>query len=79
MTTLSVLGDAMARPLVEDLARSPGRYDISSLVAVNSSAAVLSPAVRGQILSALPGVERMETAPVIRTVKQASPIAVSVI
>ena len=30
-------------------------------------------------VGALPGVERMETAPVIRTVKQASPIAVSVI
>jgi DNA-binding Lrp family transcriptional regulator len=30
-------------------------------------------------VGALPGVERVETAPVIRTVKQPSPIAVSVI
>jgi 3-oxocholest-4-en-26-oate---CoA ligase len=60
VTTLSVLGDAMARPLIEELVRSPGRYDISSLVAVNSSAAVLTPAVRTQILRALPGVELSE-------------------
>jgi acyl-CoA synthetase (AMP-forming)/AMP-acid ligase II len=60
VTTLSVLGDAMARPLIEELVRWPGRYDTSSLAAVNSSAAVLSPAVRSQILRALPGVELSE-------------------
>lgn len=60
VTTLSVLGDAMARPLIEELVRSQGRYDTSSLLAVNSSAAVLSPAVRAQILRALPGVELSE-------------------
>jgi 3-oxocholest-4-en-26-oate---CoA ligase len=60
VTTLSVLGDAMARPLVEELVRSDTAYDTSSLLAVNSSAAVLTPIVRGQILRALPGVELSE-------------------
>jgi 3-oxocholest-4-en-26-oate---CoA ligase len=60
ITSLSVLGDAMARPLVEEFVRSPGRYDTSSLMAINSSAAVLTPPVRNQILDALPQVELSE-------------------
>ena len=41
---LSVIGDAMARPLTEALAA--GGYDTSSLISVNSTAALFSPAVK---------------------------------
>ena len=44
VNVLSVIGDAMARPLMEALAA--GDYDTSSLVSVNSTAALFSPAVK---------------------------------
>lgn len=37
VTTASIVGDAFARPLVEALEEAPGKYDISSLMAVTSS------------------------------------------
>lgn len=54
VNTLSIIGDAMARPLLEALAE--GGYDTSSLVNVNSTAALLSPAVRDGLVAALPRV-----------------------
>jgi acyl-CoA synthetase (AMP-forming)/AMP-acid ligase II len=51
---LSVIGDAMARPLTEALAA--GDYDTSSLVSVNSTAALFSPAVKDACTKALPNV-----------------------
>jgi acyl-CoA synthetase (AMP-forming)/AMP-acid ligase II len=44
VNVLSVIGDAMARPLMEALAA--GAYDTSSLVSFNSTAALFSPAVK---------------------------------
>ena len=44
VNVLSVIGDAMARPLMEALAA--GDYDTSSLVSLNSTAALFSPAVK---------------------------------
>ena len=44
VNVLVIIGDAMARPLVE--AYLAGEYDASSLVAVSSSAALFSPAVK---------------------------------
>ena len=44
VNVLSVIGDAMARPLIEAL--PPGAYDTSSLVSFISSAALFSPAVK---------------------------------
>ena len=41
---LVIIGDAMARPLIE--AYAAGGYDASSLVAMSSSAALFSPAVK---------------------------------
>ena len=43
VNVLSVIGDAMARPLMEALAA--GGYDTSSLVSFNSTAALFSPPV----------------------------------
>jgi 3-oxocholest-4-en-26-oate---CoA ligase len=54
VNVLVIIGDAMARPLVE--AYAAGDYDASSLVAVSSSAALFSPAVKDACAKALPDV-----------------------
>ncbi len=54
--SLVTLGDAMARPVAEALAREPDRWDMSSVFVVSNGAAPLSPAVREQIRTVLPGV-----------------------
>ena len=50
-----VVGDAMARPLLDVLAADPGRFDLSSLMAVGSGGAVLSPSTKAQLAELLPG------------------------
>jgi len=54
VSVVSIIGDAMARPLMEALAA--GDYDTSSLVSLNSTAALFSPAVKDATLKALPNV-----------------------
>jgi acyl-CoA synthetase (AMP-forming)/AMP-acid ligase II len=54
VNVLVIIGDAMARPLIEEYAT--GGYDASSLLALSSSAALFSPAVREACLAALPNV-----------------------
>jgi len=54
VNVLVIIGDAMARPLVE--AYLAGGFDASSLVAVSSSAALFSPAVKDACAKALPDV-----------------------
>jgi acyl-CoA synthetase (AMP-forming)/AMP-acid ligase II len=54
VSVMLVIGDAMARPLIE--AYHAGGYDASSLVALSSSAALFSPAVKDACTAALPGV-----------------------
>ena len=54
VNVLVIIGDAMARPLVE--AYLAGAYDVSCLVAVSSSAALFSPAVKDACAKALPDV-----------------------
>lgn len=49
-----IVGDAMARPMIEALAE--GGYDASSLLAIASSAALFSPSVKEQYLSTLENV-----------------------
>jgi acyl-CoA synthetase (AMP-forming)/AMP-acid ligase II len=50
-----VVGDAMARPLLDVLAVDPDRFDLSSVMAVGSGGAVLSPSTKAQIAELLPG------------------------
>ena len=50
-----VVGDAMARPLLDELDAHPGRYDTSSLMAVGSGGAVLSPSTKRRLAELLPG------------------------
>jgi len=54
VNVLVIIGDAMARPLIEVYAE--GGYDASSLVAMSSSAALFSPAVKDACAKALPDV-----------------------
>ncbi len=49
-----IVGDAMARPLMEALRH--GSYDISSLLALASTGALFSPAVKDACVTALPNV-----------------------
>jgi acyl-CoA synthetase (AMP-forming)/AMP-acid ligase II len=55
VNTITLVGDAMLRPVVEAL-RDPGRtYDMSSLMVIASAGAVLSDAVKEEIQERLPG------------------------
>ena len=51
-TTLTVVGDAMARPLVEEL--EAGEYDTSSLLSVGNGGAPLTPTIKQRLLACLP-------------------------
>ena len=53
VNTIVITGDAMARPLVEALAATPDRWDLSSLFVVSSSAVVFSPVLKEQLLDLL--------------------------
>jgi acyl-CoA synthetase (AMP-forming)/AMP-acid ligase II len=52
--SLTLVGDAMARPLVDEI--STGGYDLSSLVVVSNGAAPMTPAIKERILEVLPDV-----------------------
>jgi acyl-CoA synthetase (AMP-forming)/AMP-acid ligase II len=54
VNVLTMVGDAMARPLIE--AYDAAEYDVSSLVAMSSHAALFSQSVQERILAALPNV-----------------------
>jgi acyl-CoA synthetase (AMP-forming)/AMP-acid ligase II len=52
--SISLVGDAMALPLTEELAAFPDRYDTSSIFAVSSAGAVLSDSVRERLVQVMP-------------------------
>jgi 3-oxocholest-4-en-26-oate---CoA ligase len=54
VTSIMITGDAMARPLLEELRRSPDTYDTSSFFALSSSAALFSPSLKDEFLDAFP-------------------------
>ena len=60
VVALTVVGDAIARPLVECLAGAPERYDASSLAFVSSGGAILSAGVRAALQDLVPGVVVMD-------------------
>jgi 3-oxocholest-4-en-26-oate---CoA ligase len=51
---LVIVGDAFARPLVDALHASPDRWELSSLTVILSGGAILSPAVKQELVAALP-------------------------
>src|SRR3954447_9058622 len=54
VVSIPVVGDAMARPLVEEIER--GGHDVSGLAAISNGGAPISPGVRHRLLEALPGI-----------------------
>jgi len=54
VNVLTMVGDAVAKPLLDSLAAHPGRWDTSSLYAVANGAAPLSPSVRARLVRAFP-------------------------
>jgi acyl-CoA synthetase (AMP-forming)/AMP-acid ligase II len=56
VNVLTVVGDAMARPLLDAYAVDPVREDVSSLFVFASGGAVLSASTKAQIAELLPGV-----------------------
>jgi acyl-CoA synthetase (AMP-forming)/AMP-acid ligase II len=54
--SISLVGDAMARPLVEALEAPDASYDLSGLFVIGSGGAILSPAVKAKIAELLPHV-----------------------
>jgi 3-oxocholest-4-en-26-oate---CoA ligase len=52
ITTITLVGDAMARPLADELGRAT--YDTSSLFAIASAGAILSPAVKERLQELVP-------------------------
>ncbi len=54
--TMTIVGDAMARPLADAIAEHGAEYDLSSLFVVGSGGALFSKNVREQLVSLLPNV-----------------------
>ncbi|MCW2548448.1 MAG: Acyl-CoA synthetase [Mycobacterium sp.] len=54
VTGVSVVGDAMARPLIEALTDRSHTYDLSALVSFGSGGAMLSPAIKATIRELFP-------------------------
>jgi acyl-CoA synthetase (AMP-forming)/AMP-acid ligase II len=54
VTTLTFVGDAMARPLVEALREANGAHDMSSLMVIASAGAILSDSVKDALQEQLP-------------------------
>ncbi|MSX32427.1 MAG: AMP-binding protein, partial [Actinobacteria bacterium] len=52
--SVSLVGDAMARPLIEALDEAGAEYDLSSLFVIGSGGAILSPAVKAKIVERFP-------------------------
>jgi len=51
---LIVVGDAMATPLADTLAASPGRWKAANLLAIASGGALFSPATKARLIALLP-------------------------
>jgi acyl-CoA synthetase (AMP-forming)/AMP-acid ligase II len=60
VVTMSLVGDAIARPLAEVLDEKGASYDLSSLAVISSAGAVFSEAVKEQLRRHLPNVYLMD-------------------
>ncbi|HVB45343.1 MAG TPA: AMP-binding protein [Streptosporangiaceae bacterium] len=52
---VAVVGDAMARPIADEIAAHPDQYDLSAWLVLGSGGALLSQSVREQLVSVRPG------------------------
>ena len=55
VNTIAIVGDAFAKPMVRALDAAPGKYDISSLMAISSSGVMFSEASKQALLAHHPG------------------------
>jgi acyl-CoA synthetase (AMP-forming)/AMP-acid ligase II len=53
ISTLLIVGDAMAQPLLAELRRDRAAYDTSNLVVIASAGAILSPAIKNGLIEQL--------------------------
>ena len=53
---LTIIGDAVARPLIDEYKSKPGQYDASSLISIGSGGAPLSTAGRDELAETFPHV-----------------------
>jgi 3-oxocholest-4-en-26-oate---CoA ligase len=53
---LTIIGDAVARPLIDEYKAHPGKYDASSLFTIGSGGAPLSPGGRAELAETFPHV-----------------------
>ena len=53
---LTIIGDAVARPLIDEYKANPGKYDASSLFTIGSGGAPLSPGGRAELAETFPNV-----------------------
>jgi fatty-acyl-CoA synthase len=58
VTAMTIVGDAFARPLLDQLARR--RYDLASLRLISSGGAILSAALKQELLTRLPGIRLLD-------------------
>ena len=56
VNVLVVVGDAMARPLLDELARQGTTHDVSSLMAIGSGGEIMSRSTKEEIARLLPGI-----------------------
>ena len=54
VTNMAIVGDPFAKPLLRALDENPGRYDVSSVVAIGSSGAMWSADIKEGLLAHLP-------------------------
>ncbi|HEX9970260.1 MAG TPA: AMP-binding protein, partial [Acidimicrobiales bacterium] len=74
---LVIVGDAFARPLVDALEASPGRWKLPALTVVMSGGAILSPSVKADLLRLLPRVVVVDGFGASETGGQGQMVAVS--
>jgi 3-oxocholest-4-en-26-oate---CoA ligase len=73
-TSITTVGDAIARPLVEELER--GDYDTSSLLGVGNGGAPLTPTIKERLLAQLPNAIVSDSVGASETGAQASHLSV---
>jgi fatty-acyl-CoA synthase len=61
VVSIPIVGDAVARPLLDELESSAAAYDLSGLMSVNNGSAPLTPGVRARLLEALPHILLMDS------------------
>jgi len=75
VTALTIVGDAFGRPLADELAR--GGYDVSSLRTITSGGAILTAALKQELLDLVPGLKILDALGSSESGQQASQVSTS--